>query len=101
MRSRIDLQNRLESIAGKGHVFFQPPSDTKLEYPCIVYSRSSFDYEHADDRPYHVKTRYDITVIDKHPDSKLFNGVNDLPGISYGQHLVYDNLIHDIFSIYI
>lgn len=82
------------------HVFFQPPENMKILYPCIVYERSGIDTKYAGNLPYAMKKRYSVTVIDKDPDSTIPDMVAKLPFCSFDRHFVNDNLNHDVFTIY-
>ena len=53
------------------NVYFQPPSSVLMNYPAIVYERSSADTRHADNALYLHKCRYTVTVIDADPDSPI------------------------------
>lgn len=98
MGQRADLQVLLETIAD--HVYFQPPTNVRLQYPCIVYSRDSEVAQHADDMLYHHRKRYMVTVIDTDPDSTLPDEVRALPYCSFERFYVGDNLNHDVFNLY-
>ena len=49
MRTRLELQSKLEELLGSRHVYYQAPESVKMEYPAIRYSRSDIDVDHADD----------------------------------------------------
>lgn len=82
------------------HVFFSPPENLKLMYPCIVYERSGMDTRFAGNLPYSTQKRYTVTVIDKDPDSSIPDCIAKLPMCSFDRHFVNDNLNHDVFTIY-
>ena len=43
MRTRLDLDDTLREIMGdKGSVYFQPPENLKMKYPCIRYSLMTY-----------------------------------------------------------
>lgn len=94
-----DLQTAIEREA-KRHVYYQPPSNIKIAYPCIVYSMSDIDTKFADNIPYIRQKRYDLTVIDKDPDSMIVDKVGNLPRCTFDRSYVADNLYHWTFSIY-
>jgi len=56
--------------------------------------------EYADNGPYKHKTRYQVTVIDKNPDSEIPAKVKALPLCAYSRFFVADNLNHDVFNLY-
>ena len=97
MASRTDLQTLLETICPV--VYFQPPPDHEMVYPCIVYSRSDINTEFADDLPYKHTKRYSITVIDPDPDSTIPDDISMLPRCTFDRAFKSDQLNHDVFTI--
>ena len=100
MDRRQKLQELLKNILGSDKVYFQPPSNTKLEYPCIVYKRSDIDVTYADNVPYKTMVRYSITLIGKSPESNIVKELLKIPYCSYDRFFTSDNLNHDTFSLY-
>ena len=49
---------------------------------------------------YSQKKSYEVTVIDKNPDSMIVDRVSKLPYCSHNRHYTADNLNHDVFIIY-
>lgn len=97
---RSQLQTLLEGLIGNTNVYFQPPATVKMQYPCIVYHRDGADTKFADNRPYSIKKRYLVTVIDRNPDSVIPDKVAQLPLSTHSQFYTADNLNHDVFSLY-
>lgn len=100
MGDRLDLQTLLETITNSENIYFQPPESKKLVYPCIVYTRSSGLTTFANDVPYKHHIRYNVTVIDKDPDSTIPAKVADLPMCAFGRHFTVDNLNHDVYNLF-
>lgn len=100
MGNRLDLQALLEELLGSENVYFQPPASVRMSYPAIVYSRRSIDNTHANNAAYLQSTSYEITVIDKNPDSEIVNKVSKLPMCSYDRQYTKDNLYHDVFTLH-
>lgn len=98
MAPRLQLQDLLESITDT--VYFQPPANVSLTYPCIIYKRDSARTEFADNNPYSHKLRYQVTVIDKNPDSELPAKVAALPMCLFDRFYTADNLNHDVFNLF-
>lgn len=115
-RDRQSLQNILENIFeifraadGYQHVYFQPDTNVKLHYPCVVYTRDGDVPFRADNNHYISNWSYRLTVIDPDPISSCINAegtktiidaISELPKCSYIRHFVNDNLNHDVFKIY-
>jgi hypothetical protein len=100
MNKRLELQNILETLMGNRHVYYQPPENLKMEYPCIRYSKSDILSNHADNINYINKINYEIIVIDKNPDNVVIEKILELPLSSYDRHYVSDNLNHDVIRLY-
>jgi len=98
MGQRLTLHQILETIAPK--VYFQPPTNVRLEYPCIVYHRDFADTKFADDEPYNHTKRYMIIVIDRDPDSEIPDKVAALPMILFNRFYTADDLNHDVYNVY-
>lgn len=98
--TRLELQSKLEELLGTKHVYYQPPSTVKIEYPAIIYSKSKIDKDHANDTTYRLKTRYGVIVVDKHPDNAVIQKLLMLPYCSYDRYYSSDNLNHDSLTLY-
>lgn len=100
MGLRLDLHKKLVEILGSKNVYFQPPESVKMSYPCIVYQRSTGDTDFADNLPYRFTIRYQVTVIDRDPDSEIPGKVAQLPMTTFDRHYTVSNLNHDVFNVY-
>lgn len=100
MANRLDLHTELENILGSEYVYYQPPESIKLVYPCIVYSRSDIDNEHANNDVYLQNHAYQITVIDRNPDSEIVYNVSKMRSCRFDRHFTTSGLNHDVFTIY-
>ncbi len=100
MGSRADLSELLRQLVTPCPVFFQPKTNTKLTYPCIVYQRDPGRTAFADNVPYSFTQRYQLTVITTDPDSDIPAKVRGLPLTVHSAFFVADNLNHDVFEIY-
>lgn len=97
---RRDLQTIFEDLLGTRNVYFQPPTNVTMSYPAIVYNRDYRAVQFADNQPYFGTTRYQVTVIDRDPDSPIPDKVASLPMTTYVRHFVVDQLNHDIYDVY-
>lgn len=98
MAQRLQLHQLLETFAE--HVYFQPPTNIVLQYPCIIYKRDFAHTEFADDKPYNHKLRYMVTIIDRDPDSEIPDKVASLPMSLFNRFYTADNLNHDVYNVY-
>jgi hypothetical protein len=100
MDQRLQLQTLLETILGSRHVYFQPPANVLMEYPCIVYKRDKARTRFAGNKPYRYVKGYQVTVIDQNPDSDIPDKVAALPMCRFDRHFAVKNLNHDVFSLF-
>lgn len=72
MDRRPDFHRVLKALFDENpHVYFQPPKNTMLQYPCIIYKLVDIPAKYANNRRYIQKREYEVTVIDRDPDSPL------------------------------
>lgn len=107
MAPRLQLQSLLKNLMVTEEdpdnvlrVYFQPPENVIMEYPCVVYERDDVYTSFADNKPYNDVTRYKVTVIDTDPDSKIPEKVRELPMCRFNRFFVADNLNHDVYDLY-
>lgn len=99
-KKRLELHEILKSLLGNDNVYYRPPENLKMSYPCIRYTRDSIRTQHADNINYQKSFRYTITVIDKKPDNEVIEKLLDLPMSSFDRHYESDNLNHDVIIIF-
>lgn len=100
MRSRIELQQKLEDLLGSRNVYFQPGPSVRMEYPAIVYSRNNIENRFANSGVYGQIVRYDVILVDKNPDSEFVSALSTFPMCSHDRSYKADNLNHDVFTLY-
>lgn len=84
------------------NVYFQPPANIKLKYPCIIYNLSDKISNAADDEKYIKHDLYTLTVIDKDPETELPDKILDSFGhSSFDRWYAADGLNHYALRIYI
>lgn len=98
-RPRTELHEILVGILGSRNVYFQPPASVSMKYPAIVYSWDGNNHTRADNLRYVPRRRYQVTVIDRDPDSKIPDMVEALPYCSMTTTMIVENLHQFIFSI--
>ena len=81
------------------HVYFQPPASVSLKYPCVVYQLQEMPFFYANNKPYHWKHVYQLTVIDRDPESALREKIAELSTCHFVRAFVADNLHHYVFEI--
>lgn len=98
MAPRLELHELLESFVE--NVYFQPPTNVTLQYPCIIYMRDYAETEFADNGPYNHVTRYMVTVIDRDPDSDIPKKVASMRMSLFNRFYTVDNLNHDVYRVF-
>lgn len=97
---RIQLNQLLEGILGSEEAHFQPPANTEMQYPAIVYRLEDELVQHADNAVYNRTKRYSVTVITDDPDSDIPDKVAALPMCSFDRYYPADNLNHYVYNLY-
>lgn len=101
-QSRMVVQNKLEALNGVRKVYFQPPPNIKLEYPCIIYELSNYVSNEANNALYLDWPRYTVTVISKDPEYDIPRVLRNTKGdfsFSFDRFFTYDNLNHWVFDL--
>lgn len=100
MGQRLDLQTLLSGISEVDKAYFQPPQDATITYPCIIYQRDDSYVDYADNVKYGWRKRYQVTVIDRRPDSPINDAVEELPYVRFDRFFITDGLNHTVFQMY-
>lgn len=100
MASRSELQSLLEELLESENVYYQPPESKKMDFPAIKYSKVDIRTTFANNKVYSMLPCYQLIVIDRKPDNPVINKLLELPYCSFDRHYVYDNLNHDVLTLY-
>lgn len=100
MAPRSDLQALFEELLESRNVYFQRPESSKMKYPAIVYELDDVKASHADNQPYLLTSRYQVTVIERSPDGPIHWKVARLSTCTFDRHFVADNLHHFVYNLY-
>lgn len=99
-KTRLELQEALETFLGSHNVYYQPPESIKLKYPCIIYEKSRIQQIYANNKTYLKHKEYTLTLIYREADSTLPDDILDsFELISFDRHYKAENLYHDVFTI--
>lgn len=71
-----------------------------MNFPCIIYNWSNVDDKFADNFNYHPTKCYQVTYVDKNPDSNVPDKIGELTLSSFERRFVADNLYHTVYSVY-
>jgi hypothetical protein len=101
MDRRLALQTNLETVLGSKNVYFQPPPNVNLSYPCIVYKRARGVTRFASNVVHQFTRRYQVELIDPDPDSAIIEKLACMQSCVHANHFANDGLNHDIFELYL
>lgn len=99
-KNRLELQTLLEELLGSRNVYFQPPPNVKLKFPCIVYEFTKFQTTKADNGDYLRSKRYDVLLIHNDPDNDIVDKLEDLDYCDLDRSYKSDNLYHYAFTLF-
>ena len=85
---------------GASAVYFQPPANLIMTYPCIRYELDNVDTKYADNLPHIHTPRYTVTVIDRNPNSEIPQKIARLPLSSFNRFYTAANLNHFVYNLY-
>jgi hypothetical protein len=100
MAQRTSLQALLEGLLGSRNVYFQPPPSIQMQYPAIIYRRDDDSVDHAGNKPYSRRIRYEVMVIDANPDSLIPEKIAGLPLCRFDRFYTAQKLNHDVFKLF-
>jgi hypothetical protein len=100
MGTRVQLNQLLKSLLGSDNVYYQPPENISLKYPCIIYGLESINTKFADNNPYSTKNRYKITILDSNPDSLIPDKIGKLESSIFDRIYKKDNINHFVYKLY-
>ena len=97
---RLLLHEELVEVLGSRNVYFQPPTNSALVYPCILYEVDGMSNDYADNKVYLQSVKYKVTVIDKHHNSPIFERLLSRPYTAYSTRFTTTGLNHYICTVY-
>lgn len=98
--SRLELQSKLEELLRSRNVYYNPPTNLRMEYDCIRYSLGTIDNKYANDSKYSKMKRYELIVISRVSDPEIVDKLLELPYCSMGSPYKADNLNHYPLTLY-
>ena len=100
MASRLNLHTILLKVIGNENVYFDPPSNMLLSYPCIKYNREKIDVKRADNTVYIKRNKYSISVIGTRDTDKAVSELLCLPYCTYNREYTVGGLTHTVLTIF-
>lgn len=99
MGSRLELHKEL--LLFTRNLYFQPPSNIQLEYPCIIYHKGRISRSYGNNGIYLRRQQYTLTVIDRDPDSTTADSIEEVfEYCEVSDHYTKDNLNHTTLTLY-
>lgn len=100
MAAREELDARLCETIGNENVYFQPPENLQIHYPCVIYELDGFYEPKADNEDYLRRRKYKLLYITHDPDDLNIEKLADLPYCSMNRPYSADNLHHYPYIIF-
>lgn len=102
MGTRLELNQLLKDLMpdGEQNVYFQEPTNVAMKYPCIRYDQNDEDVIHGDNLPYRRVKRWEITIIDRDPDSLIPDVIASLPMCTFNRRYQAENLNHTVYNLF-
>lgn len=97
--NRLKLNQQLCDILESDNVYFQPPPSIQMNYPAIVYHRSSIENSYAGNNKYFIRDEYQITLLDWNPESSYIDKILSLPYCELSNTFTKSNLNHFVFTL--
>jgi len=98
MGQRLSLQALLKTLTDT--VYFDPPAEDRMTFPCIVYEIDEEYVDYADNNPYNLTLGYQVTVIAEDPDTDIRGKLSLLPMSKLLRHFVSDGLHHYVYKTF-
>lgn len=99
MGNRLKIDDILRDVLGSGNVYFQPPPNLKMNFPCITYRKDRITTRFADNSPYHLHDVYEVTYIGTDPDSDMPDKIARLDKCIFESAYTNDNKYYSVFRI--
>lgn len=99
-RDRLLLQSDLTEILGSEFVYFQPPANISMQYPCIVYTWDDVKALKANNGKYKTDRRYQLIHISQKSEDPVVAALEALPYTKFRRRYTEGNLHHTVFDIY-
>lgn len=98
---RIKFHNKLKEVLGNNNVYYNPPSTTKLQYPCIIYNLSDIRTNKANNNVYLLDHVYQVTLIGtKVTDDTKDKILTKIPYSNFNRSYINNGLYHYVYTIF-
>lgn len=99
--ARLYLHAKLNELFPTLTAYYRPPGDLILKRPCIVYTTMQFEPAYANNAPYSVGRRFQITFLSDSPGIDGLSVMFGIPDIVVASHQSYtkEDVAHDVFVV--
>lgn len=98
---RIKFHNKLKEVLGNNNVYYNPPSTTKLQYPCIIYNLNDIRTNKANNNVYLLDHVYQVTLIGtKVTDDTKDKILTEIPYSNFNRSYINNGLYHYVYTIF-
>lgn len=98
MNTRYELNDKLKRITQ--NVYFQPPSNVQLKYPCIVYRLRTINSNSANNTSYIRHKVYDITYMSRDEETSIYDEMHKtFIGVGLDNIMVMDGIYQETYSL--
>lgn len=102
-QKRLVLHTLLANNFPDVTIYYRPPGNILLTYPCIVYERKEFEPSFANTAAYVVGARYQVMFVSELPGYSTVELMFTLNGqglvITSNDSYENDDLVHDVFTV--
>ena len=99
-KTRLEFHAFLKEYCDTENVYFQPPPSLMMKYPAIVYNFSLKRKIPANNHTYLKYVAYQVTVIDRNPESSIADKIEELPMCAFDRSFTSDNLNHFVYTLF-
>lgn len=100
MRPYNELCEKLKAIPGVKAVYYMPPENLKMVYPCIRVKLAKDKPIYASNRIHINTNRYTVTLITTDPISSIPDAIRDIGYCSFDTTYTSGNLNHYVYTIF-
>lgn len=99
MVRRLNLHEEFKTFSD--NVYFQPPQNKKMEYPCILYELKTIRSNKANNKNYITNKGYNVTYITRDPDSNVPEQILEhFEKCTFERQYKADGLYHNVISLF-
>lgn len=100
--TRLLFHTAVQSLFDDVKLYFRPPGNLILQYPCIVYQPQSSEPSYALNKPYVIGETYQailMSVLPGYSEKRKFYDLPESMIVTSNTSYVVDDLVHDVFTI--